>query len=61
MPVALLLEIIQALAALAPQIPSVISLVQSAMQIAETGTVTPEQDAAIRAQLDAVKAEIDAA
>jgi hypothetical protein len=61
MPIALILEIIQALAALAPQIPEVVSLVQSASAAISTGTVTAEQEAAIRAQLDAVKALIDAA
>jgi hypothetical protein len=61
MPVALILEIIQAAMALAPQIPEVVSLLQSAAGIVQTGTVTPTQEAAIRVQLDAVKAQIDAA
>jgi hypothetical protein len=61
MPIAIILEVIQALAAFAPQIPEVLSLVESASGIVQTGTVTPEQEAAIRAQLDAVKALIDAA
>ena len=61
MPIALILEIIQALAAFAPQIPEVIGLVESATGILQTGTVTAEQEAAIRTQLDAVKAQIDAA
>lgn len=61
MPVALLIEVIQAIAALAPQIPEVISLVESSTDILNTGTVTAEQEASIRAQLDAVKAQIDAA
>lgn len=61
MPIALILEIIQALAAFAPQIPQVVSLVESATGILQAGSVTPEQEAAIRAQLDEVKAQIDAA
>jgi hypothetical protein len=60
-PIALILEIIQALVALAPQVTEVLTLGQSAVSILEAGTVTPEQEAAIRAQLDAVKALIDAA
>ena len=61
MPIALILEIIQALGALAPQIPEVISLVSSVAGIVQTGLVTPAQEATIRSQLDAVKALIDAA
>jgi hypothetical protein len=61
MPIALILEIIQALGALAPQIPEVISLVSSVTGIVQTGSVTPAQEATIRSQLDAVKALIDAA
>lgn len=61
MPIALLVEIVQALVALAPQIPEVIALGESALGIAQTGTVTPAQEAQIRAQLDQVKALIDAA
>lgn len=57
--VALILEIIQAIAALAPQIPEVASLVQSVTNIVQTGTVSPQDEAAIRAQLDDVKALID--
>jgi hypothetical protein len=60
MPIALMLEIIQALAALAPQIPEVVSLVESATGIVQSGTVTAEQEATIRGQLDAVKALVDA-
>ncbi len=61
MPVALIVEIIQALLALAPQIPEVIALGETAIGIVQTGTVTADQEAAIRAQLDQVKALIDAA
>lgn len=61
MPVALIVEILQAIIALAPQIPEILELGSSAVSIMRTGTVTPEQEAGIRAQLDAVKAKIDAA
>lgn len=61
MPVALLVEIIQAILVLAPQIPEVVALGESAVSIIKAGSVTPEQEIAIRAQLDAVKAAIDAA
>lgn len=61
MPVALLVEIIQALLVLAPQIPEVVALGESAVSIIQAGSVSPEEEAAIRAQLDAVKAAIDAA
>ena len=61
MPVALILEIIQALAALAPQIPEVVALVASVTGIVKTGTVTAADEASIRANLDAVKALVDAA
>ena len=61
MPLALILEILQAIQALSVTIPQVSALAQSGLEIAKSGTITPEQEAAIRAQLDAVKAEIDAA
>jgi hypothetical protein len=61
MPIALILEIIQALVALAPQVTEVLTLGQSAVNILQSGTVTPEEEAAIRTQLDQVKALIDAA
>jgi hypothetical protein len=61
MPIALIVEMIQAILALAPSIPEVIALGESAIGIVQTGSVTPEQEASIRAQLDAVKALIDAA
>lgn len=61
MPTKLILEIVQAIAALAPQVPEVLALVASATAIAQSGTVTAEQEASIRAQLDAVKELIDAA
>jgi len=58
MPIALIVEIIQAIAALAPQVPEVVSLAESAIGIVQTGTVTPDQEALIRSQLDAIKAQI---
>ena len=61
MPIALIIQIIEALAAFAPQVPQVVSLVESATGILQTGSVTPEQEQAIRNQLDEVKALIDAA
>lgn len=59
MPIDLMREIIQALAALAPQIPSVMMLTKAAVSILETGSVTPAEEAAIRDQLDQVKRLID--
>lgn len=61
MPVALIVEIINAIMALAPEVPAVISLGKSVVGIVQTGSVTPEEEAAIRADLDAVKAQIVAA
>lgn len=61
MPIDLIIEMIQAILALAPSVPAVIALGESAIGIIRTGTVTPEQEQSIRAQLDAVKALIDAA
>jgi hypothetical protein len=61
MPTALIIEIINAIVALAPQVPEVIALGQSAVSILSAGAVTPEEEASIRAQLDAVKGLIDAA
>jgi hypothetical protein len=61
MAAALVIEIIQALVALAPQLPEVIALGESAIAIMQTGIVTPAQEALIRGQLDAAKAAIDAA
>jgi hypothetical protein len=61
MPVALIIAIVQAMAALAPQLPEVITLAESATRILNAGTVSAEDEAAIRAQLDAVRALIDAA
>jgi hypothetical protein len=57
----LLVEIIQAMLALMPQIPEVLALGESAIGIAQSGVVSPEQEIAIRAQLDAVRKLIDAA
>lgn len=61
MPLALILEILQTIQALSVTIPQVSALAQSGVDIATSGTITAEQEAEIRAQLDAVKAEIDAA
>jgi hypothetical protein len=61
MPIALIVEMIQAILALAPSIPEVVALGESAIGIVQTGSVTPDQEASIRSQLDAVKALIDAA
>lgn len=58
--VTLILEVIASLAALAPQIPQIAALVASVTGIVQTGTVTDAQEADIRAQLDAVKALVDA-
>jgi hypothetical protein len=59
MPVALVVEIINALIAAAPQLPEVIALGEAAIGIVQTGVVTPEQEASIRTQLDQVKALVD--
>jgi hypothetical protein len=56
----ILLAIISALAALAPQIPEIVTLVQTAADIASTGVATPEQEAQVRALLDQMHAAIDA-
>ena len=61
MPIELILEILQAIQALSATAPQVAALAQSAFDIGTSGTVTPEQEAAIRAQLDVAKDQIDAA
>jgi hypothetical protein len=61
MPNELLIEILQAVATLADGAAPIVSLLESAIGILKTGVVTPEQESAIRAQLDSVKAQIDAA
>ena len=61
MPIALIIQIIEALAALAPQLPEAVTLVQQGISILNAGSVTPEQEAAARAALDAVRAKVDAA
>lgn len=58
MPIALLIELIQAFATLAPALAAA---GQEAVQILQSGTATPDQETTIRSQLDAVKAQIDAA
>ena len=59
MPVALLVEILQGILTLVPQVPEVVALTQQAITILQRGSVTPEEAAAIRAQLDGIKGEID--
>jgi hypothetical protein len=61
MPIALILELLEAMVALAKDLPDVIALGQSAMSILQSGVVTDSQEATIRAQLDAAKAAIDVA
>jgi hypothetical protein len=61
MPLALILEILQAISALTSDLPEVIALVESATGIIKSGVVTDSQEATIRAQLDAAKAAIDVA
>lgn len=61
MPAALIAEILQVIIALAADTPQIVALAQSATEIAQAGAVTPEQEASIRAQLDAIKAQIDSA
>jgi hypothetical protein len=60
MPLALILEILQAIAALSANLPQVIALVDSATKIISSGVVTDAEESAVRAQLDAVKLQIDA-
>jgi hypothetical protein len=61
MPIQLLIEIINALLVLSPQIPAIVSLGESAVNILKTGSVSPEDEARIRSELDDVKRQIDAA
>lgn len=61
MPIALILEILQAIQAAEFAGPQIVALAQSGIDIVTSGTVTPDQEATIRSQLDAVKALIDAA
>lgn len=61
MAIALLIEILQALAVLAKEAPQAVVLVDSAVKILTVGVVTSAQEAEIRAQLDEVRAAIDAA
>jgi hypothetical protein len=61
MPVALLIEILNGIMTLATQVPDVVSLAQNAIDILNRGSVTPEEEAVIRGQLDAVKQQIDEA
>lgn len=61
MAIALLIEILQALAVLAKEAPQAVVLADSAVAILKLGTVTPAEEARIRSELDAIKAAIDAA
>lgn len=61
MAIALLIEILQAVAALADGAPQIIALTESAVAILKLGTVTAAQEAEIRARLDEVRAAIDQA
>lgn len=61
MSTALLVEAIQALLVLLPQVPEVIALGESVVRIATSGFVSAEEEASIRAQMDAVKTAIDGA
>ena len=57
----LILEGLEAIQALAARLPQVTELSQGLLDIGRSGTVTVEQEAAIRAQLDVAKDQIDAA
>lgn len=62
MPVATLIALIEALAALAPQIPALIQAVETAVTLLQSGAApTAEQQAQIDAALDAANAAIQAA
>jgi len=61
MPAAIAVEVLEALAALAPQLPEISTLVESTKSVLESGTITDAQAAAIRDQLDAVHTAIDTA
>lgn len=50
---------VQGMMAAAVTIPEVVALGQSMLTILRAGTVTPEQEADIRAQLDATRQQID--
>lgn len=56
---AIVIEVLEALMAAIPQIPNLVSAAEDAIGIARTGSVTPEQEAAIRAKLDAIKQQVD--
>lgn len=60
-PVTLTVDILEAAAALAANLPDVVRQIRSAIGIIQTGTVTEEQEQAIRAELDAIKQRIDTA
>lgn len=60
MPNDLLVEIMNAAAALATGTPAIVALLDSAVAILLAGTVSAEQEASIRAQLDTTKGQIDA-
>jgi hypothetical protein len=60
-PLPLILEILQVLLTIGSQAPEVISLITTATAIAQKGFATADEEAQVRAQLDSVKALIDAA
>lgn len=55
----LLIEILSTIMTLTPQVPQVIALGQTAIDLIKKGSVTPEEEAAIRSDLDIVKTQID--
>jgi hypothetical protein len=65
-PTDLVTEVVEAIVArmtpfgqLIPAVAAVVALGESAIQILQTGICSPEQEAAIRAELDAEKQAID--
>lgn len=61
MPVATVLAIIQALAALVPQIPEIVAAVETAVNLLKTGVApTPDEQATIDAGLEAAHAALQA-
>jgi hypothetical protein len=61
MPTALLIEILSGIVTVTTQWPEVTSLLDDAVSLIRTGSVTPEQEASIRAKLDLMKLQIDRA
>jgi hypothetical protein len=61
MPIATIISIIQALAALAPQIPELVTGVETAIGLLQSGAApTPEQQTAIDVLLDKAHAQLQA-